>query len=144
MGVASVGVFGTASADLDNYADLQEKGVSPRDEAGRAFVTADNASGTATLELALVDTLGASRTAIARFTGTATATARRTGNDGSSGSYVCDVSWAESSNSKFDLLGDGGVEVGANKTRYRWMLGVTAFGGSVTEVEVFVASSEEL
>jgi len=98
----------------------------------RFFATSEDSSGSAAIELALVK----GGAAIARFTGTATVTARRANTAGTGGAYICDVVWSETGNSKFDLLGmtnapgggAGNASVsGAADQGYQWLVGVTAF-----------------
>lgn len=127
--------FASASSDIANYGVVCE-GESPSKTAqhvARFFATSPQSSGSATIELALV-VAGA---CVARFTGTATVTARRTAAGGASGDYICDVVWSESQTSKADLLGmtnmpGGGAGVGGTTTAqgnsgYSWYVGATSF-----------------
>lgn len=111
--------FTSASSDLANYTEVASGnlGRPGSEQVIRFFAQSADSSGSATLELALKN--NTTGVAVARFTGTATITARRAAAAGDAGAYLCDVVWDESGSSKFDLMGA--------VPDTTWLLGLTAF-----------------
>jgi hypothetical protein len=140
--------FTAASANLDNFTaidtgpgDATHKDGSP--QGIRVFAQTTNAADEHVLSLVLVR----GNAVYAHFTATVAGTARRTGSANDAGLYVCDVEFSETTNSKFDLMGDwyenrqknrglGGAEAGAV-----WMIGCTTFDGDATALNVQIAPS---
>lgn len=105
----------------------------------RAFAQTSAASQTATIVLTLVDNSESTNIKLAQFTGTVTSTAQRADSAGTAGNYEATVSWAETSNSKLDLLGYGKKTVTASSnavagTPTVWYLGCTVLASGTMTV----------
>lgn len=140
--------FSSASSDIANYQPLDIPHDDPSFARGsgavRVFAQSNSSSGSATLEMALVR----AGVVVGRFTATVTPTTRRTAADNSSGDYICDVVFQETSNSKFDLLGarrkSGLMDPGlsGDDSGAAWMVGVTALT-TITSLDLTIVSSTE-
>lgn len=139
MAATSGGTFTAASSDVSNYKRVGGAG----DQVARFFVTGNVASGSGggspVIEAALVDVDGGVTVVLGRFRATCTLTAKRVGSDGTSGDYVCDVTFDEGSTSKLDLL--GGFRSSQTK-QAEWYVGVTDLSDQTSVVVYWVVSDE--
>lgn len=128
MTATASNTFSSASSDVSTYKEV----AGASQNAARFGVNVPGNSGNPTLELALVDVDGGTTRVLARYTATATvATTRRTGSDGASGDYCCDLAFssAEGGGSRFDLLGHSELSAGKSAV---WKVGITALAGQAS------------
>lgn len=129
--------FISASPAVSTYVKI----AGPKAEAARFWVTTPAGAGNdPVIEVALVVTDGGVVTVLGRFRATCTATAKRTGSDGASGDYVCNVAFDEGGSSRLDLLAFASDLSGKSA---EWKVGVVDLD-SQASAKVYWSTSEKV
>lgn len=110
----------TASQYLDSEYD--DNPTFPGPQSLVLFASTATGSGSFVFELQLVNT--AEDKVVARYQGTGTITALRTGADGATGEYIATCVFAISGTNFKDLAGAGYTEGKTPGTGYRWKIGI--------------------
>lgn len=129
----------TGNVDPDTTTAWFKLALAPEHKAVRIIANCTGASGTAALQVALRHN---DTTLIWSDGGTATATARRVGNDGASGNYQCSVVFNQSGNEYVDLAGFLPAKSSTSAltvndaNALEWLVGVTSLT-TITSITVY-------